>query len=154
MVGEFANQPFYVREFVEGDTLECKAATWASNLGTALAIVAQLAGAVEWVHQQGFVHGNVSAANVVIDAEGQPRLIGFGRVRLISGAQPIPIDDIGTTCAVDVEGLRELLRSICAALGHRVPEDLEQAIASGALMTAEAFAAAVGDDSLARHSSR
>lgn len=143
MVGEFANQPFYVRELVEGDTLEAKAATWAISLAAALAIIAQVARMVEWVHQQGFVHRNVSAANVLLDSDGHPWLIGFGRVRLISGAQPIPIDDVGTTSNVDVQGLRELLRSICAALGHRVPDDLEQAITSGALMTAEAFAAAV-----------
>jgi serine/threonine protein kinase len=143
LLAEYKGQPFYARELVDGDTLERKVATWAVDLRAALTIVADVASGVQWVHEQGLVHRNISAANVLLDADGGPRLIGFGRVRQIAGARSIPIDDAGTTIDVDLQGLRNLLQSVCAALGHRIPDSLDHAIGFEPAKTAESFAAAI-----------
>lgn len=132
MVATYKDQPYYARELVDGDTLEHQAATWSSNLPSCLRIVADVARGVQWVHERGLVHRNISSANVLVDGSGRPRLIGFGRVRRKSTEADVNID---------IQGLRDLLQSVHAALGYRMPARLEHAC--GLAITAKGIAEAV-----------
>jgi hypothetical protein len=52
----------------------------------AVDIVAQVAGALAYLHRQGFVHGDVKPANLLVSAgEGLVRLADFGTARRIAG---------------------------------------------------------------------
>lgn len=81
-VGTDSNgRPYFVMEYVEGETLEKaletgallpeKAAAWGGDLATALARA----------HQAKVIHGDVKPANILITKEGRPKLGDFGIAR-------------------------------------------------------------------------
>ncbi len=141
-VTEFQGQPFYIRELVDGDSLEQRAAIGSIDLRDGLAVISGVARVVQWVHEQGFVHRNLSATNVLVARNNTARLIGFGRVGLLAGSDHVQAG-AGTPAEVDVQGLRDLLRWLCDALRRAVPADVECAIQPGSVASAGAFAEAV-----------
>ena len=78
--------PYFVMEYVEGETLEKaletaplpleKAAAWGGDLATALA----------QAHQAKIIHGDVKPANILITREGRPKLGDFGIARYATQA--------------------------------------------------------------------
>ncbi len=141
---DLAGRPYLVRELLEGSSLERRAEEGSLGLREGLAVVAAVARVVQWVHGQGFAHRNLSAANVLVGHDGRSWLIGFGRVGLLAGSPLAPAGAAGTPPEADVRGLRDLLAWLCGALGQPVPADLERATAAGAVLTAGAWAEAVG----------
>jgi len=71
-------RPYLVIDFIPGQTLEQYAASRKLSVERSMAIVATLARAVAAAHQQGVVHQDITPRNVLIDQNGQPRLIDFG----------------------------------------------------------------------------
>ncbi len=128
-----------VREVVEGSTLERLVADGSIDLRVGLSVLAEVARVVERVHGQGFAHRNLSPANVLVARDGTPWLIGFGRVGLLVGAPMLPSEAAGTPAEVDVRGLQDLLRWLCAALRQPVPDSLDRT----PVLTAGAFGEAV-----------
>lgn len=92
-VGEAAGAPFFAMELVDGTTLrkigKTRAAgedaglprepeawrTWAVNT------IAKVADALAYAHAEGILHRDVKPANILIDAQGEPRLTDFGLAR-------------------------------------------------------------------------
>jgi serine/threonine protein kinase len=142
-VVEYQGQPFYSRELVDGSTLEQLVATGSIDLRTGLAVVAEIARVVHGVHERGFVHRNLSAANVLVGRDGTAWLIGFGRVGDVAGSQQMPAGAMGTSAEVDVRGLRELVRWLYGAVRQPVPAGLEHVLAPGAVPTAGALGEAL-----------
>jgi serine/threonine protein kinase len=69
-------QPFTVTEFVEGRRLSQMMSNRAPlDVPAALRIALELGGAVETLHNTGFVHGAVSPRNVVLLADGRVKLL-------------------------------------------------------------------------------
>ncbi len=78
--------PYFVMEYVEGETLEKaleaaplpleKAAAWGGDLATALS----------QAHQAKIIHGDVKPANILITREGRPKLGDFGIARYATHA--------------------------------------------------------------------
>jgi serine/threonine protein kinase len=134
-----AGHPYSVRELVAGSTLEQRAADGSIDLRDGLGVVAEVARVVQWIHDQGFAHRNLSPANVLISRDGAPWLIGFGRVGFVAGSPMLPAGASGTPAAVDVRGLRELLCWLCGTLRQPIPDGLDRAAA----ITPGAFAETV-----------
>jgi serine/threonine protein kinase len=138
-----AGQLFSVRAFVDGSDLEQRIASGTIDLRSGLAIVARVAKVLQWVHDQGFVHRNLSAANVLVATDGSPWLIGFGRVGHLSGSPRLPAGETGTPAEVDARGLQDLVSWLCGALGETLPPDLRGVCAHDADATPGAIAAAL-----------
>ncbi len=75
-------RPFIVMEYVPGLTLERFVDQNRPGPRQAARLVAELSRAVAYLHARGIIHQDIKPRNVLIDAQGRPRLIDFGLVRL------------------------------------------------------------------------
>jgi hypothetical protein len=90
--------PYFAMELVQGAAPITEFAR-ARGLGTRarLELFAQVCDAVHHGHQQGVIHRDLKPGNVLIDADGRPRIIDFGIARTLepdpsatnSGGQPL-----------------------------------------------------------------
>ncbi|MEO3690969.1 serine/threonine-protein kinase [Roseateles paludis] len=80
-------QPYVVMEFVDGRPIDDVAA--ALPLEGRLALVLQLCEAVAYAHRQLLVHRDLKPGNVLVDAQGQVKLLDFGIAKAIDGGDPL-----------------------------------------------------------------
>ena len=80
--GDYESSPYLVMEYVSGGTLS-------SRLGKpmpyaeAAALLAPVARALHYAHQQKVVHRDIKPSNILINDSGQPMLSDFGILKLI-----------------------------------------------------------------------
>jgi len=74
----FDGRVYLVLEDVPGTTLEQHAKNRPLDPRWAAQVVASIARAVQVAHQRGIVHQDLKPKNVLIDPQGQPRVIDFG----------------------------------------------------------------------------
>jgi serine/threonine protein kinase len=88
--------PYVVGEYVPNGSLAARRSDHPQPLRHALALVAQVAEVVSYLHRQGVVHGNLKPSNVLLAADGIPRLVDF---RLTAGLSvgPLPAEDAEPT---------------------------------------------------------
>ncbi len=84
-VGQHAGAPFLVLELVEGRSL----AEWLDGTPRparqAAELVETLARAIHCAHSQGVVHRDLTPANILLTADGRPKITDFGLAKLIIG---------------------------------------------------------------------
>jgi serine/threonine protein kinase len=83
-----------VMELVEGGTLEGKALAGPLPMLEVAEIVATLARAVHYMHEQGILHRDLKPANILLTSEGQPKITDFGLAK-----------SLGTDIDTTVEGV-------------------------------------------------
>jgi serine/threonine protein kinase len=77
--GEDNGRPYIVMEWLQGtDLKQAVEAGRLPNLHQKLVVVLQLAKALEHIHAHGIVHRDIKPQNVILDAQGQVKLIDFG----------------------------------------------------------------------------
>jgi predicted Ser/Thr protein kinase len=70
---------WYAMEYVQGRSLgDLLRTADRMDLKTCLRLVEQIASALEYGHRRGITHGNLKAANVLVDPEGWARVADFG----------------------------------------------------------------------------
>jgi Tol biopolymer transport system component len=79
--GEHEGRPFLAMELVEGGSLAQRLAEAPLAARAAAGLVEALAGAVHYAHSRGVVHRDVKPQNVLILADGTPKLTDFGLAR-------------------------------------------------------------------------
>jgi eukaryotic-like serine/threonine-protein kinase len=72
-----------VLEMVDGPTLADRLAAGPIPIDEALALAAQIAGALEAAHQHGFVHRDLKPSNIKLRAEGTIKLLDFGLAKAL-----------------------------------------------------------------------
>jgi serine/threonine protein kinase len=85
--GEEDGLPYLVMEFIPGGTMRDQIngpIPWQE----AAAMLAPIARALEYVHNQKIVHRDIKPSNILIDENGQPMLSDFGIVKLIEENEP------------------------------------------------------------------
>lgn len=83
--GEVDGEVYLAMELAEGDTVaERLARTGPLPVRTAVAVAREIASALSAMHAASLVHGDVTPRNVVLSADGTPKLVDFGLSR--SGA--------------------------------------------------------------------
>jgi serine/threonine protein kinase len=80
-MGVHEGRPYVVMEYVPGLTLQQFAQRHRPGPREAARLIAELAGAVAYLHAQGIVHQDIKPRNVLIDERRRPRLIDFGLAR-------------------------------------------------------------------------
>jgi serine/threonine protein kinase/Tfp pilus assembly protein PilF len=92
-VGERDGCCYFSMNFVEGGQLDdvVKSATADSSRGErkplpiarAVELIAKLARAVHYAHEQGILHRDIKPGNILLDKDGEPHLTDFGLARLV-----------------------------------------------------------------------
>jgi WD40 repeat protein len=84
-------QPFFAMEFVRGLPLDEYARSRSLTLPDRLSLVARVCDAVQHAHDQGIIHRDLKPANILVEENGQPKVLDFGVARatdanLLTGA--------------------------------------------------------------------
>ena len=84
-------RPFYVMDFVDGKPITAYASGRALDVRARVALLVQVADAVSYAHSQLIVHRDLKPSNVLVDNQGEPRVLDFGIAKLIeeSGEQTL-----------------------------------------------------------------
>jgi WD40 repeat protein/tetratricopeptide (TPR) repeat protein len=85
-VGKQAGKPFLAMEYVDGGSLAQKLTGTPLPSRPSAELVQTLARAVQAAHERGIVHRDLTPANVLLTADGVPKITDFGLAKLIIGA--------------------------------------------------------------------
>jgi len=80
-VGEADGRPFLASRLVEGRTLAEHVADGPLSDADVVRLVAEVASALDVLHERGLVHRDLKPANVILDADGRALLADFGLAR-------------------------------------------------------------------------
>jgi serine/threonine-protein kinase len=84
-VGETAGRLYWARNFIEGDDLQNGIRGPCRSIEEVLRIAADVAGALDYAHGRGVVHGYVHPRHILLSPGGSRWLIGFGEYPPASG---------------------------------------------------------------------
>jgi eukaryotic-like serine/threonine-protein kinase len=99
---------FLVTEFIEGKTLETALRNGTGDPRQAAQLIALMADALQYAHDQGVIHRDVKPSNILIDNEGQPHLTDFGLAKGEAGGETMTSDGrvMGTPAYMSPEQAR------------------------------------------------
>ena len=80
-IGQQGEHPFLVMEYVEGQNLSASLAGKPLPPRKAAELVAVLARAVHAAHEQGIIHRDLKPNNILLAADGTPKICDFGLAR-------------------------------------------------------------------------
>lgn len=78
-------KPWYAMEFVAGLPLDEYVKRHNLSVREILSLVSEIARALQFAHQKGVIHRDIKPANILVDADGQAKLLDFGIARLNDG---------------------------------------------------------------------
>jgi len=86
--GEYDGQIYLVMELIEGKTLDQLLEAGALPIPKALAILRQIAAALDYAHGRKIVHRDIKPANIIVQADGSAKILDFGiaKSELLAGA--------------------------------------------------------------------
>ncbi len=79
--------PYIAMEYLEGGSLRDRLAQGALAPAAALALVEQIASALDHAHSRGLIHRDVKPANILFTADGRPKVADFGIARVAEGTR-------------------------------------------------------------------
>lgn len=77
------NLPYFVMEYVKGETIVEYAASQNLNLSQRLALFRKVCSAVSYAHQNLVIHRDLKPSNILINETGIPKLLDFGIAKLL-----------------------------------------------------------------------
>jgi non-specific serine/threonine protein kinase/serine/threonine-protein kinase len=129
--GMVDNRPFFVMEYLEGEPLGEYCRSRKLPVRERIRLFLSVCDAVEYAHRNLILHRDLKNGNILVDADGTPKLLDFGIAKLLAedgaeqsvvaarpltpqAASPEQIQGIPLTTASDVYGLGLLLFELLA----------------------------------------
>ncbi|MGA7929456.1 MAG: serine/threonine-protein kinase [Candidatus Sulfotelmatobacter sp.] len=81
----FGSQPFFAMEIIHGKPLIEYAEAKHLNTRQRLVLMIQICEAVEHAHQRGIIHRDLKPGNILMEENGQPKILDFGLARVTDG---------------------------------------------------------------------
>lgn len=128
--------PFLVMEYVEGETIDRYVEYHQLSVAQRIVLVKKLCLAVQSAHQQLLIHRDIKPSNILVDKDGEPKLLDFGIARLLESdknidgladltqagallftpryASPEQVNGMSVSVATDVYGIGALLYELLA----------------------------------------
>lgn len=88
---EGGNRPWFAMEYIEGQSLDDYVREQKLNHRQIFGLVGQIAKALHYAHQRGVIHRDIKPANILVDHQGQPKILDFGIARLSEGGEAVGI---------------------------------------------------------------
>ncbi len=86
-----AGDPYLITEFVEGEPLDHYADSHKLDVDSRLHLFLQVLEAVDYAHRNLIVHRDLKPANILVDTEGNVKLLDFGTASLLAGPSDITL---------------------------------------------------------------
>ena len=83
-VGHHASRHFYAMGYIEGSTLAQRVSAGPLPQAEAVELVWQISEAIAYAHSRGVIHRDLKPGNVLIDAQGQPKVADFGLAKVVA----------------------------------------------------------------------
>jgi serine/threonine-protein kinase len=107
-VGVHRDMPYFVMEFIEGESLEQRLAAGRLEVPALCTLMREIAVALGHAHRLGIVHRDLKPANILLDKEGHPHIADFGLARHVDGLDRITVSGgvVGTPAYMSPEQAR------------------------------------------------
>jgi formylglycine-generating enzyme required for sulfatase activity/tRNA A-37 threonylcarbamoyl transferase component Bud32 len=79
--GEVNGQPYFTMEYVEGCSIKEYVVRHNLDKRKTCQLIMKVCKAVAYAHQRGVIHRDIKPNNILVDGEGNPRLLDFGLAR-------------------------------------------------------------------------
>lgn len=90
-VGEYQGQPFFVMEYVEGESLQERLGRGPMAVDEVIEIATQVCQGLAEAHRAGLTHRDLKPSNILIDRSGRVRILDFG-LATMRASQPAADD--------------------------------------------------------------
>ncbi|MBZ5601218.1 MAG: serine/threonine-protein kinase [Acidobacteriia bacterium] len=78
----YGPQPYFAMEFIQGQPLDQYVGSHRLDTRQRLELMIKVCEAVHHAHERGIVHRDLKPGNILVDADGQPKILDFGVARI------------------------------------------------------------------------
>ena len=109
--GTFQNRPYFSMELLTGTTLKDSISEWmrlssTERFARARHVLLQVTAALDHIHQHGWIHRDVTPANIMLLEDGSVKLMDFGVVKIPGNEQTVAGEVIGTVAYMAPEQIK------------------------------------------------